>query len=284
MPAKTENLKFQGYETIVPNSIYGKELKSDENPMGIIPLAHIMSMTKYSVPSEDEIIDLIRSDAKTNFSRLGEHLAKEVSAEINLREILEECISPKEMGNIINGEEKTISHLKSHYSQDFQQGKTYISVVHGIIPSMFLNLEKYRKNEMVSMLFSQFKENEKYQVMEKLMEKNMKKECILEIRLDNNSLPDKKEMKYLLDREVRDCNLFKIKGRYEYDKAAGQIHFLYDSLKSSEKIGKITDISGKFLKEKAAETVSTFAMCVAKAKEIEKIGDYFGNPGSSQRF
>lgn len=275
MPAETKDMEVPGYKTIIPNAIYGKDIKSDKKYLEVFPLTHIMSVARYTIPSEKDILSLIRSDAKSEFSGLSEFYKNENFARINLQSALKESLSSKERNSIIEGEKKTIACLKKHYSQDLQPGKAYIGIVHGNAPSLFLDIEKYDCGPMSYML-SQFSKKTKEDILEKIIAKSLEKECALNIRLDNkNSLPDKSEIDLLLSKGVKDCDAFRLIGEYNYNEAIGQINFLYSALNSPEKVEKIRDVSEKILKIKAISTIIGFATFNSKKETMREMIDFF---------
>ncbi|MFC1682303.1 hypothetical protein ACFL0X_01660 [Nanoarchaeota archaeon] len=255
------DLEIPTYNTIVPNCTFGRPTDKIKHPINgnYYSATQIMCVERTSIPTKEDVIELIKYKAKYIGQLLefigcpqeGEDLTPGL-----IRKLLEE-----EREGIVNCREGTISHLKSHCSLgDYQTGQTYLRITNGVLPDELL-LPSFLLDEKSATDYTD------------LIVKAGKDGWHLGIRLeDEYILPDKLEMDYLLDRKVRDCDVFNVCGEYrDYRNVVNQVGLLYNALNSPQIVGQIRDSSQQFLKSTAIDTIRTFALCGIRRK-IEKSG------------
>lgn len=262
------NIEIPTYRIFVPNSTFAKEAKPFRHPIfkTDVPATQIMQITRYSIPTENEVIDLIQTVARDFNSFSTTEKYSEERGEIPISEFMR-MLPEDERDRIAKGEKDALFHLREHYSQGtYQSGQTYIQITNGVVP-----------NEILDSAIGFF--DEKGATAYKcLIDKMRIKNWNLRMRLKGKDvLPNKLEMEYLLDRGVRNCDVFRINGNYgDYQNAAEQIRLLYNVLNSPQEVRKIEDGSEMFLKTRAANTIEEVVLCFSGRKTISGLFEGLG--------
>ncbi len=267
----TNTIEIPTYEALIPNSTYGRKTEPVRNPVSeeMAPATQILQLSRYVIPCEDEIINLIQSAARDFTTRSTAWENQTSQEEIPLTEFIK-MIPLDEVKRISEGSKDALSHLRSHCTKGtYQTGRTYLQFNNGVIP-----------NEVLDPLKEIIRENGAIHYRE-IVSRIGINEWYLSVRLNNkDGFPNKLELEYLLDRGVRDCDVFRVNGDYgNYQTAANQLRSLYDILNSPTNIRKITDYSDYFLKSKAATTIKEVATCLIARNAISNLaGSLMGMP------
>jgi len=254
-----DRIRIPRYRTLIPNSTYGRDAELFRHPITEEKLqaTQILQLSRYAVPSEDEVISLIQSTAR-EFNPLSTAEENQSVREIPLNEFMK-MFPSEEVKMIQDGAKDSLSHLRNHcHTGDHQTGRAYLQAANGIIPNELLNSAESAIREKGAMIYGG------------LIDKVGAEEWYLRIRLeDNDNFPNSLELEYLLDRGVRDSDVFKVSGDYsDYQTVATQLRLLYHILGKSGEIRKIADSSEPFLKSIAARTIKETAGCLSAKKTI----------------
>ena len=224
-----------------------------------MPATRIARITRFTEPGVDEVIDFIKRNAKnvltnpinkTNY----EDMLFGIS---NLLRLL----PPSEVRDISMGNSEYIDHLRRHYqSRGPIESEVYLMSTHGIIPSEALNKIK-QSNKHTGTVCSMVTHMIGMNVWD------------LRIRLSNAcDFPDSLELGYLLDRKVKDSDLFSVTGDYEdYKIVANHIRLLSNVLSSPEDMMQIRDASHEILQMKAARTLKETIDCRRSSETVGKL-------------
>ena len=250
----SNSIQIPTYKTLIPNSTYSRRAGSicfqtieDE-----IQATKILQLVRYTAPSEDEVVNLIQSVARNGHTSSSPE-------KLQLEEFLKMLPLDKIEG-IQYGLKETLTHLKGHCPKgDYQIGKTYLQVDNGTIPNQILEHASDVIKEKGEMAYRGVVAHLGIEQWD------------IRIRLDGkDSLPKSLELEYLLDRGVKDCDVFKIKGDYgNYQNAVNQIRLLSNVLNSPADVRKIADKSDMFLISKAAITLKDTAKCLFAGNAIK---------------
>ena len=240
------DIELPTYKVILPNEVFGKRAKPLNHPAtGELPATLVTKLTKFKTPTQDEVIELIKTVARKGGS-------------------FSEILPPSLIKRIAKGDEEALQHLKSHYpDSNLIPGKVYVETRNGIVPNMVLDSARDLFKEVGSKIY------------ERAIEKTGAQEWNLRIKLQNNgAFPDSLELEYLLSRGVKDSDVFSAQGDFnEYETIANQIRLLYKALYSPEIITQMKDSSYQFLEQRAASTIKETARCIASKKFIGSLGE-----------
>jgi len=270
-------IELPTYRIIVPNEVYGKSAESLDHPlMGKVPATQIIRLTRFRIPTRDEVVDFIRTSAKgIDLYSLGKDKPAEDDPKTTY---FLKSLPASEVKDIARGNEDSLKHLRNHHlDSDLQEGRVYLGAFNGIVPNPVLD----SANKLVS--------KEGTEVYDRAIERTGTKEWNLRIRLlEDGRFPDSLELEYLMDRGVRDCDIFSAKGDFEnYQAVANQIRVLQNVLGSTGLVSQIGDTSYQFLEQRAASTVRETAQCIAARNAIGGlagiIGQVIGGIGEQQQ-
>jgi len=256
------DIKLPSYRTIVPNEIFGKEAEGFKHPImsliaGKVPAMQLIRLARFRIPTQEEVLEFIRISAKgiePYFTEEDKPLEEDSGTVHFLK-----SLSYSEVENIARGNKDSLGHLKEHCPKvSLQEGRFYLNALSGIVPNPVLNFAEKLADKKEPWLY------------EKLISQDGAEEWNLSIRLlESGKLPDRLELEYLLDRGVRDCDVFSAKGDFgSYQNVADRVRLFYNALSSPEIIAQIGDSSHHFLEQQALLTVRETALCVAGKKAI----------------
>src|SRR3989344_2582785 len=116
------NIELPAYRSIITNEVFGKSAEPmPYPPMGEISATQIARLVRFKAPSEDEAINLI----KTNANGIGCYQL-EKDRDPSVIKFLK-YLEPSQVAGIANGEEKLIKHLREHNPKSsLQEGKNYL--------------------------------------------------------------------------------------------------------------------------------------------------------------
>ena len=261
------NIKLPGYRSIIPNEVFGRKASPLEDEVGKeFPATRLARITRFKIPNQDEVSNFIISNAKA-ISHASHEEYPETSSFIArcLRSFPNSIIE-----DIAKKKEEVLEHLMAH-SLDCKllSGRYYIEAASGIVPNQSLN-----DTELLE------KGSEFY---EKAIEKDPRR-GVLRFRLqENGALPEISELEYLLDRGVRDSDVFFTGGKAfeDYQTVIDQTKLLYKALRSPEIINQIKDSSHIILEYHANLEVMETARCIADniADKLVKQSGYKGIAG-----
>jgi hypothetical protein len=237
----TGSIEIPGYETLIPNSTWGRRAKPIIN---CSETTQILQLARYTIPTKEEILRFIQYNAE-QYTSLGEGGNAD---EIPLLSFLEQLPFTEILR--INGNQKGImGRLGSHYPRnEFQEGRAYLQFSSGIMPDNVL--EEYRGpiEERGALIYSILLDQEGFQSGH------------FNIRLNGkNTLPGQLEIEALLE-NGGDLDVLTIGGVYDSIQTVKDwIEFLYSVLDRREKITMVNDNSQDFLETRAAVLLSRTA-------------------------
>ncbi len=268
------NIELPTYRTILPNCVYGKKAEPlYHRNGGRVSATEVAKLSRYKIPLRDRVIDFIRTSAENIepcFLGKGEPLRTD-SETVSFLKFL-----PKQyVKDLIKGDKNILEHLKVHYPKsNLQEARHYIEVFNGVVPNEFL--DEVRK----------LRDRERSIAYERAIERVGVGEWNLKVRLlENSSFPDRLELEYLLNKGVRDCDIFSVCGDCEdYKDVANKLRLLYNILNSPELISQIEDSSCQFLEQRADSTVRGTVECITTKKISEGlmgiVGGLIGSLGN----
>lgn len=256
-----KSIQIPGYKVLIPNSTWSKKTEPITRPgtEEKFPATRIMNLMRYTIPTEDKVIDLIQQAARDFNSNPDKY---NISGEVSLLEYMKRLPSC-EIERIAEGAENSIEHLKEHYpDKNYQSGRVYLQVSNGDMADEVLKKAEGLIKKVGSTIYPY------------LIIRAGVNDWYLTIRLnEKETLPDRLEMDYLIDRGVKNCDVFRIMGNYgDYQNAANQVRLLYNSLFSSDIVRKINDQSDHFLRSKAALTINETAKCISRGMMSPSLG------------
>jgi len=255
-----EPIQIPTYTLLSPNSVYTREVEPIELPMlGETPSKQLLLLLRYTCPSKEQAIELIQAVAK------NPEKYPTFAHEIPMAKFLKE-LPAEEIRAIKDANPKTLEHLAKHFAESNDQpGRDYLRVISGIVPNALL--------ERVNGLSVE----EKVIIYEGLVNRAGQDEWHLVVRLEEAGLPKKEELEFLLQRGVRDSDVFRISGEYgDYKQFAERCLELYPSLAPKEKMANVRDVSNSLLRSRAAQTLKGVAECFQKRRVMLEIGDDIG--------
>ena len=270
------NIKLPTYRIIVPNQVFGKKTKPFNHPtIGEVAATQIIMLTKFRIPTQEEVIEFIRTSAKgIDPSSLEEDKPSEKDPKTVY---ILKSFPPSEVEDIARGDDDSLKHLRNHYSEiNLQEGRIYLETFNGIVPTIVLD----RVKELVS--------NKETEVYGEVIATTGVKKWNLGIRLsEEGAFPDILELEYLADRGVRDSDVFTVEGHFDnYQVVADQIRLLYNTLGKTGLTSLVCDTSYQFLEQRAASTVMKTAQCIVSRGVMrglaEIIGQALGNRGGQK--
>lgn len=253
------NVEVPAYKSIVTNEVFGKRVDPIEIPLfGKIEATRLLSLTKFTVPKQDEVIDFIITSAKKiDLNSLGKEKPSKEDSKITY---FLKLLLPSEIENITKRDTKTLDHLRLHCSEnDLQERRMYLKATSDIVPDRVLDEAKRFVEKEGSIIYTRAIENigrEKLNLMIRLLE--------------NRALPDSLYLEYLLDSGVRTSDALSVSGSYKnYQTVANQVRVLYNTLSSPKLMDQIKDTSYDFLKSEADLTVVDFVVCSTAKKAVK---------------
>ena len=138
-----DRIRIPRYRTLIPNSTYGRDAELFRHPITEEKLqaTQILQLSRYAVPSEDEVISLIQSTAR-EFNPLSTAEENQSVREIPLNEFMK-MFPSEEVKMIQDGAKDSLSHLRNHcHTGDHQTGRAYLQAANGIIPNEILDETK----------------------------------------------------------------------------------------------------------------------------------------------
>lgn len=250
------NIELPTYKTIVTNEIFGRKAEPLNHPLiGKVDATQILRLTRFKVPTQDEVIEFIKASAqKIDLSWGNGSSDKDPNTTYFLK-----LFPASEIKNIAGENKDSLQHLRRHYpNSDLQEGRAYIQAISGVVPDKILNEARELMKQKGSVIY------------ERAIERTGAKEWNLRVRLlENGRFPDSLELEYLMDRGVRRSDVFSAHGNFgDYQNVANQIRILYNVLNSPDLITQIGDSSYHFLEQKAGSTVGETAQCIAARNAV----------------
>ena len=229
------DIELPTYTVIRPNELFGKNSDMHHTLKIPVKLSDVLFLKRFKMPSQEEVIRFIQESARdfdTNpFGKIELGNQKPLTAYLD-------SLSTDVVKNISNGHVESLDSLREHSPESIlQRGEVYLEASNILIPSHELNL--FPKEGSVINLPSN------WSIKFKL--------------LKGGKLPDRAELDYLVDRGVKDSDVFIVQGNFgDYERVANQIRILSGALGSSESIAQVKDYSPHFLEEEASLTVGRF--------------------------
>jgi hypothetical protein len=258
-----KEMKFPGYDIILANSIFGKEGQGLESlilPIKL-PTTDVLLLSKYSVPTKKQVCNYIQNSIKNLELMVHNKNDSEKEWHDYLSNSIKE-IPKKEVINLVKGDKDSMKHLESHCELgDHVPGKKYLYALMQDIPSPALDS-----------LVSAYNTKGLFLLSNSLSSINKNRNAFQMQLNKDGSLMDENELKYLLDRGVRNSDVLKIEcDREEYLDAVKNLELIYSVLNSSGNINNLKDDSKMFLIYEAVGTLSGFGSCVSGAESFERL-------------
>ncbi len=168
---------------------------------------------------------------------------------------------------IANEDEKVLSHLRNHLPEGhLSSGRTYLSALTGVLFNKVLDsVERLSKKEGNGVYENAIKSagEEAWQLVIRL-------EC-------NDSLPQTKDLEFLLESGVRQSCVLSAKGEFgDYPTIASQTRLIYTAIDSPRKVRKVRDTSLELLKRSAMITTKEAVQCNSNQSAVQGLSGIAG--------
>jgi len=262
-------IELPTYRTIVPSEVFGKKTNvlSDlfRNLKGKPAVTQVTGLKRFKVPTQKETIDFIRTSAgNIDYSPEGRKPSEDDSRTIYSLKSLTDL----EIRDIAKGNKDSLEHLERHIPDvSLREGEFYLETFNGIVPNLVLDSAEELASE------------EGTEIYERAIKKMGVNDWNLRIKLlEDGGLPDILELEYLMDRGVRDSDVFSVQGDFrDYQIVTEQIRLLYSVLGSATGlVSQVKNKSYNFLEDRAAITIRECSRCISGKDVIESIGGLAG--------
>lgn len=247
------DLKINGYRTVVPGSVWDRQSATIEHPLTSeqVPATEVLCMGRYRTPKSEEIIEMIKR-AAVKYCLGTPVLDEQQSLIVKMIETL----PPSERKNVAGGNKDSIEHLKRHYSlNEREEGSLYLEFKSGCLPTEIL--------ESAREIMEEGSEDYNF-ILQNAPFKSWGARIKLEESAGGILLPPRKDLEFLLEKNVESSKILKIAGDYDNFETAGKlIGTIYDCLGALGTVEKITDYSEGMALKRAASTINETAMCFA---------------------
>jgi hypothetical protein len=274
-----KEMKIPGYRPLIANEVFKARSKdiscSGEKYKG----TNVIVLSRFVVPNSDDVINFIIEQARITS---GDYPVQEDAIERS--EALQEIfyhMTPPNIKELARGEQKDIIHLRKHGAEenggcrDLQRGATYIDLRGSDLLDSHLQEVKKRARDYGSDIYFTLSTN-----------LGVRKWRLLVRLVDDKAFPKKEELEFLVDREVTDCNIFKVQGdnNVDYNFVRKQLIKLAGVLDSEEKVQKVNDRSYKLKENMAARTLEGHISCGKGPQILQSImgGAIILNLGSKE--
>lgn len=259
-------IEIPGYEVLFENTTFGKkgQVVRSPNSQDLVHGTNILQISRFYASSEEDMIDLIVETAR-GFNSATLQFNMRGPLEVPLDYVLTR-LPGDEIEKICKREEGIIKHLKEHYpGSPCQVDRAYFYAMNGTVSGELLN------SEGAEQLIREHGDS----MYAYLIDKVALDEWQLLIRLNaEDSFPESTELEYLLQRGVRDCDVFKATGNYgDYDTLANQVRLLYNIFSFPENVNLLPDNSELEIRAKAVKTILTTASCIAGRRMFGDLAD-----------
>lgn len=244
------NIELPGYDVIRPNEVFGRKAKSSNNLEIPFELSELLSLKIYSVPTQEDVINFIQEAAREFEASSFE---KGDLSNQNSLDTYFSSFPAEEVKEIAEGQKDILDHLKEHsLGTPLERGETYLEANNILVPSQELKL--FSKEESVN---------------------NVPYNWSLRFRLlEDGKLPDRLELDYLMERGVKDSDVFSVQGNFEaYEVVTNQIRMLSTALNSPHELAKIKNHTGAFLNEEASANLGMVVQCISATDVVGGLGE-----------
>ena len=265
------NIIIPGFEELLPNSTYGKKGGKFELPSGDIPATWLMQIAKFQVCNTQQVMNLIQRAAVEYRTMSEEDRKKQYTGEAPVA-LFMRGFPQDELQRIIEGNEKSLAHIKEHYDdQKLAPEKYYLQVTNGMVPD---DIIKGQEAEIARLGFAAY---------ESMMSHELANHWVCKLQLaQKDRLPSRRKIENLLADEVQKSATLELRGfPGEYKDFAGFFMNLYDALARNgspysrllgkNNLGKIEDNSEIFLKSRATLTIKLTAECYQRYMQMQQM-------------
>ena len=242
-------ITLSGYYPLVRNSVYAKR-NIGKVKGGTRDIASVITICKYTEPSEDQVIELIQKKAYTTYLRPAFALRT-----VGLSNLEDELIKlpRKALGLLYSDDDSILDFLRANtFARVINPGeiqRKFIMVRYGYLP--YSLIEENRAN------LRNYKEYEHYLLDDKLVKPPMGGKWRFNLLIkDGDVLPDKREIEILLKHGAPVSRIINFDVReYNTEEVTEVVKSVYSGLDSGSNIGSLTDISEKVLLDGAVISV-----------------------------
>ena len=262
------DIELPTYKNIVPNVIFEKEAKPMKHPvLGELSATQVTKLARFRAPTQDEIIEFIIINAKEIEARsLGSSIHLNSNSSIPVLDNYSTVYFLKSLPSFViedisKGNPEILNPLRGHcHDYNSQADREYLMSSNKILLNVVLNSLKELNLNRGAKFYDQ------------AIGATPGEEWTLRIRLlENRAFPDKSELEYLIERGVRDSDVFTVLNCFEnYQDTADQIRTLYKTLVSPEIITQLKDKSSQFLEQRAILTIKELIECAAESITTDK--------------
>lgn len=268
------SIVLPSYQTRVANEIFTREAAPVHFPNGEeLPATEIFRLTKCTFPSLDDAVSYIQAEAGALLAAEDAKAsapahAREPEQEASLtREVLQQYFVPENWAAIARGEEAALKDIQAHYDVGIlQPGKSYLYLLGIQAP-----------NDGLDIVVEQLKQ------WSGAFEQSLRAAGIpywnLSVRLqEDDSLPSAAELAYLAEREVRDSNVFIIRGRYDYTAVSEELRCVVQALPTAKDVAAVRDVSRAVIDQRAATALQRLVVSWHMEALGDRLSTIFANP------
>ncbi|MBW3022505.1 hypothetical protein KY308_00185 [Candidatus Woesearchaeota archaeon] len=241
-------IEIHGYEAIIPNEVYGRDILHASKGR-VCPAEEIIIPTRYNFPSKENVAEILRSRIEQNNEK------KRKSNIVQMFKNEEDL----ELEDILNYMPQNVLDLFLAGSieiprHDIRKQGEYVSLMLGIIP------KNGRLKTAADYNSEIFESHTKDRAFGEVLQ--------MDVLADKGILPPLDEMKFLLKKGVICSETFVLSGSYLFERAAEILSLFYSGISAPEQIGKLRDVSREVLDAELAEAVNELSYD-AKASVIK---------------
>lgn len=269
-----KNIIIPGFEELIPNSTYGKKgERFNFEGMEEVPATWLMQLAKYQVCNLEEVINLIQKAAVEYKGMSEEDRKKEYTGEAPVARFMA-SFPEDELQRIIDGNERSLEHLRNHYNdQKLVPGKYYLQVNNGIVPDGIIESGKDEIAKLGSFAY------------ESMLSHQLANHWLTRLQLpEKDRLPNRRKIEGLLANRVEKSSILEVKDfEGEYKDFAAFFMNLYDALAKNgsqysrflgrNNLGKIEDSTGVFLRSRAVIIIKETAECYKKGIQMQEMSN-----------
>ena len=261
-----DDIQIPGHECLVSNLFFlasGKKLKDSKGVER--PASEVLRVTKFVSSGEEEVISFIIENSKKFYYDLD----AQDPGEVNYLTLEAFKRFPREdIERIMNEEKETLDHLRGHYDRErLKEGVPYVVVLRCIVHDEILDQARSLELEEGVRIYDKA-----------IWTFGHKKSDIIIALNENMALPAKDDVEYLLQREVRDSNVFSLGGNlWRYESFAKTVRAVYDALSADRALNLLEDISSQVLDGKSARTIRSTARCIEATAIVESLEKTLGS-------
>ncbi len=255
----TKNIEIKGYESLAPNSVWGKDSADVTGPNGApMQTKELFVALRYETPSQEGVFNLIERTAKDYLAGKYEAIKpteKVIADERALTQIFRR-FEQSELEAIASRNSDIFEYFKGHFPKDTDKsGTKYLRVTTGILSLKTVETMPAELKALGA------------QAYETVLQTSGKNKMSIRIKLEsNNALPEWSRMNYLLTDGVTESKTLSARPHAaDYTLVENKVIAVYSALDSAQKVEKLPDLSDAMNLAVAAVTLNQTLKCLEQS-------------------